>query len=57
MTEHMSLVDVFDGEHARKGLDCTTEVGNLSREPKDLLEVTPSIDGRLKDVANRITLS
>jgi len=52
MTEHMSLVDAFDGEHARKGLECTTEVDNVLREPEDLLEVTPSIDGRLKDMAN-----
>ena len=54
MTEHMSSVDAYDGEHARKGLDCKTEVGDVSR---DLVEVTPSIDGRLKDMANEIKLS
>lgn len=44
--EHMSSVDAFDGESARKG----QETGPKSMEDNpDLLVVTPEVDGRLKD--------
>jgi 5'-nucleotidase len=44
--EHMSCVDAFDGESARKG----REAGPTSVEDNpDLLVVTPEVDGRLKD--------
>ncbi|KAF8636482.1 hypothetical protein AX17_003297 [Amanita inopinata Kibby_2008] len=45
-TEHMSSVDAFDGETARKG-----QTTNIKRETidDDLLIVTPVVDGRLRD--------
>lgn len=46
VTEHMSEVDAFDGEHARKSLACTPA---SSDENDNLLLVTPVVDGRLKD--------
>ena len=45
VTEHMSEVDAFDGEHARKSLACNP----ASCENDNLLLVTPEVDGRLKD--------
>jgi hypothetical protein len=46
VTEHMSEVDAFDGEHARKSLACNPAFGD---ETDNLLVVTPEVDGRLKD--------
>lgn len=46
VTEHLSEVDAFDGEHARKKLACTPASGD---ENDNLLLVTPEVDGRLKD--------
>ncbi|TFK25066.1 flagellar associated protein [Coprinopsis marcescibilis] len=43
--DHMSSVDVFDGEKARRGESCPYE----SRDGQDLLVISPEIDGRLKD--------
>lgn len=45
-TEHMSSVDPFDGEKARRGEFGKRKKGN---DEEDLLVVTPYIDGRLKD--------
>lgn len=46
-TEHMSSVDAYDGENARKGRECR----KVSTEPDDdLLLVHPHIDGRLVNV-------
>jgi hypothetical protein len=52
VTEHMSAVDAFDGERARKGLACTPA---SSDEYENLLSVTPEVDGRLKDEGNTST--
>lgn len=46
VTEHMSEVDAFDGERARKSLACTPASGY---ENDNLLLVKPEVDGRLKD--------
>ncbi|TFK42780.1 Metallo-dependent phosphatase-like protein [Crucibulum laeve] len=47
-TEHMSPVDVFDGQKARKG----EKTGSRETEGSDddLLVISPVVDGRLKDV-------
>jgi len=52
VTEHMSAVDSFDGERARKSLACTPVSYD---ENEDLLLVTPEVDGRLKDEGNPST--
>ena len=49
MTEHMSSVDVFDGENARKGLEC--RFGTTDEPGHDLVVFSPRIDGRLRDMA------
>ena len=46
MSEHMTTVDAFDGHSTRKGRSCNQV--SLETNP-DLLMVSPSIDGRLKD--------
>ena len=51
-TEHMSHVDVFDGENARKGLECKLVTTDDLEE--DLLVVSPRIDGRLRNVKDRV---
>jgi 5'-nucleotidase len=46
--EHMSTVDAYDGNSARKGQE------NIYRPPEgdeDLLVISPTIDNRLKDEA------
>jgi len=50
-TEHMSPVDVFDGENARKGLECKSVTADDLED--DLLVVSPRIDGRLRNVGDR----
>ncbi|KAF8906004.1 Metallo-dependent phosphatase-like protein [Gymnopilus junonius] len=50
-TEHMSTVDPFDGNSARKGHECLQKA---EEEDKDLPTVSPEIDGRLKDIARPI---
>jgi len=47
--EHMSSVDVFDGENVRKGLEC--RLGTMDELRDNLIVVSPRIDGRLKDMA------
>ena len=47
MTEHMSIVDPFDGEKARSGQ--VTEVKQEVDMYEDLIVVCPALDGRLKD--------
>ncbi|PPQ69860.1 hypothetical protein CVT26_014137 [Gymnopilus dilepis] len=46
-TEHMSLVDDFDGANARKGRE---SISDDAVEAEDLPVVSPEIDGRLKDL-------
>ena len=48
-TEHMSPVDVFDGENARKGLECKSVTADDLED--DFLVVSPRIDGRLKEIS------
>ncbi|TFL07384.1 Metallo-dependent phosphatase [Pterulicium gracile] len=50
--EHMSGIDAFDGEKARKGLLISSE-DEKDTPDEDLLRATPSIDGRLKDEGSR----
>ena len=50
--EHMSGIDAFDGEKARKGLIIPSE-DDKDTPDEDLLRATPSIDGRLKDEGTR----
>lgn len=45
-SEHMTVVDVFDGHNTRKGRSCNKV--SLEANP-DLLVVSPGVDGRLKD--------
>ena len=45
-SEDMTTVDAFDGPNIRKGRSCNKV--SLEANP-DLLEVSPAIDGRLKD--------
>ena len=45
-SEHMTAVDVFDGDNTRKGRSCNKV--SLETNP-DLLVVSPAVDGRLKD--------
>lgn len=49
MMEHMSSVDVFDGENVRKGLE--GRLGTVDELGRNLVVVSPRIDGRLKDMA------
>jgi len=49
-TEHMSPVDAFDGDNARKGRECLESVA----KEEDLPVVSPEIDGRLKDIARPV---
>ena len=45
-SEDMTTVDAFDGPNIRKGRSCN----KVSPEANpDLLEISPVIDGRLKD--------
>lgn len=46
-TEHMSIVDPFNGSSAPKGED--TRIRPEVNEDEDLLLVSPGIDGRLRD--------
>jgi len=52
MTEHMSPVDAFDGQNMRKGLESKTRPSNFWQE--DLPVFTPTVDGRLKNVATSL---
>lgn len=45
-TEHMSLVDPYDGQSARSGLDNDKKA---APSDEDLLTISPEVDGRLKD--------
>lgn len=47
-TEHMSSVDAFDGPATRKGQECP--VVHHTEADKDLLVISPLVDGRLKNV-------
>ncbi|KAF9532356.1 Metallo-dependent phosphatase-like protein [Crepidotus variabilis] len=47
-SEHMSIVDAYDGQKARQGLECGT--GDADTLKEDLLVITPQTDGRLKDI-------
>jgi len=52
-TEHMTDVDVYDGERARlgKAVDDATDTPNPQKEDElDLVEVAPVVDGRLRNV-------
>jgi hypothetical protein len=46
-TEHMSIVDPFDGEKARSGQ--VAEIKQGFDMDEDLVTVFPAVDGRLKD--------
>lgn len=47
-TEHMSSVDAFDGSATRKGQE--SPVVHHKEANMDLLVISPSVDGRLKNV-------
>lgn len=48
--EHMNGVDCLDGERVRKGEGQGSDIEE-AKDDIDLLEICPTIDGRLKDVA------
>lgn len=56
--EHMSAYDCFDGQSARMGFQAeldssqvsANEEDELDDKNRDLLVITPAVDGRLKDV-------
>lgn len=48
-TEHLSVIDPFDGEKIRRGKEPQDEIEETPDE--DLLVISPVVDGRLKDIA------